>query len=143
MRNRNLIQIGMMEVRLLVDEDQSAGSMVMFEFVVPYQSRVPAAHYHEDVDEVIFGLSGTMTTTVDGERCEVRAGDTVFIPRGVVHTHENLHQETARALITMTPGLIGRRFFEEIASVINVAGKPDIEHIKEVMLLYGLVAAPR
>ena len=43
----------------------------------------------------------------------------------------------------MTPGLIGRRFFEEIASAINVIGKPDIEHVKEIMLLYGLVAAPR
>ncbi|WP_160007080.1 cupin domain-containing protein [Rhizobium sp. 18055] len=141
MRDRNLIQIGMMEVRFLIDEDQSSESLVMFEFVVPYQSRVPAAHFHSDVDEVIYGLSGTMTTTVDGERCEVRPGDTIFIPRGVVHTHENLHHETARALITMTPGLIGRRFFEEIASAINVVGKPDIEHVKEIMLLYGLVPA--
>lgn len=141
MRDRSLIQIGMMELRFLIDEDQSAGSMVMFEFTVPYQSRVPAAHYHEDVDEVIFGLSGVMTTTVDGERREVQPGETIFIPRGIVHTHENLRQETARALITMTPGLIGRRFFEELASVVNVAGKPDIEHIKEVMLLYGLSPA--
>jgi uncharacterized RmlC-like cupin family protein len=72
---------------------------------------------------------------------EVRPGETVFIPRGFVHTHENLHAETARVLITMTPGLIGRRYFEEIASAMNVVGKPDIEHVKEIMLLYGLVPA--
>jgi hypothetical protein len=65
----------------------------------------------------------------------------VFIPRGFVHTHENLHVETARVLITMTPGLIGRRYFEEIAAAMNVVGKPDIEHVKEIMLLYGLVPA--
>jgi quercetin dioxygenase-like cupin family protein len=141
MRDRDLIQIGMMELRFLVDEDQSAESLVIFEFAVPYQSRVPAAHYHSDVDEVVYGLEGRMTTTVGSEKHEVCPGQTIFIPRGVVHTHENLHPETARVLITMTPGLIGRRFFEEIASAINVVGKPDIEHVKEIMLLYGLVPA--
>jgi quercetin dioxygenase-like cupin family protein len=128
-----------MEVRLLIDEDQSSGSLVMFEFVVPPQARVPVAHFHRDVDEVIYGLSGTMTTTLDAMKHEVHAGDTVFIPRGYVHTHENLHSETAKALITTTPGLIGRRYFEEMALAINVQGKPDIEHVKAIMRLYGIV----
>ncbi|KQV84154.1 cupin domain-containing protein [Rhizobium sp. Root1220] len=141
MRDRNLIEIGNMEIRFLIDEDQSSGRIVMFEFVVPPQARVPAAHFHTDVDEVIYGLSGVITTTLDGQQHEVRPNETVFIPRGLVHTHANLHDETARCLITMTPGLIGRRFFEEIASAMNVSGKPDIEHVKEIMLLYGLVPA--
>ncbi|MBZ9789880.1 cupin domain-containing protein [Rhizobium sp. 3T7] len=141
MRDRNLIQIGAMEIRLLIDEDQSAGSLVMFEFTVPPQARVPAAHYHRDVDEVIYGLSGTMTTTLDGRKHEIAPGGTLFIPRGYVHAHENLHGESAKALITMTPGLIGRRYFEEMALAINVQGKPDIEHVKAIMRLYGLVPA--
>jgi quercetin dioxygenase-like cupin family protein len=141
MRDRRLIQIGTMEVRFLIDEDQSSESLVMFEFVVPSQARVPVAHFHREVDEVIYGISGTMTTTIDGKKHEVHPGETVFIPRGFVHIHENLHAETARVLITMTPGLIGRRYFEEIASAMNVVGKPDIEHVKEIMLLYGLVPA--
>jgi len=141
MRDRNLIQIGAMEIRFLIDEDQSAGSVVMFEFTVPSQARVPAAHYHRDVDEVIYGLSGTMTTTLDGRKHEIAPGETLFIPRGYVHTHENLRGETAKALITMTPGLIGRRYFEEMALAINVQGKPDIEHVKAIMRLYGLVPA--
>ncbi len=141
MRDRNLIQIGTMDIRFLIDEDQSSESLVMFEFTVPSQARVPAAHFHRDVDEVIHGLSGTMTTTLDGKKHQIGAGDTLFIPRGCVHTHENLHGETARVLITMTPGLIGRRYFEEMASAINVQGKPDIEHVKEIMRLYGLMPA--
>ncbi|WP_028745274.1 cupin domain-containing protein [Rhizobium mesoamericanum] len=141
MRDRNLIQIGAMEIRFLIDEDQSAGVLVMFEFMVPPQARVPAPHYHRDVDEVIYGLSGTMTTTLDGRKHEIGPGETLFIPRGYVHTHENVHGETAKALITMTPGLIGRRYFEEMALAINVQGKPDIEHVKAIMRLYGLVPA--
>lgn len=141
MRDRNLIQIGTMEIRFLIDEDQSSENLVMFEFTVPSQARVPAAHFHRDVDEVVYGLSGTMTTTLDGKKHEIRAGETLFIPRGYVHTHENLHGEIAKVLITMTPGLIGRRYFEEMASAINVHGKPDIEHVKEIMRLYGLMPA--
>jgi len=56
-----------------------------------------------------------------------------------VHQHENLHAETARVLIVLTPGSIGRRYFEEIAQEVNVPGQPDLARVKEIMPLYGLV----
>ncbi|MDA8424866.1 MAG: hypothetical protein M0Z80_01915, partial [Treponema sp.] len=61
--------------------------------------------------------------------------------RGSVHHHENLHEGTARALAVMTPGSIGQGYFEEIAEVINVPGKPDLARAREVMLRHGLVPA--
>ena len=64
-----------------------------------------------------------------------------FVRRGSVHTHENLHGETARSLIVMTPGSIGRRYFEEVAREVNVPGKPDLAKVKEIMLQHGLVPA--
>ncbi len=63
------------------------------------------------------------------------------MPRGSVHTHENLHSDTARSLIVMTPGTIGRRYFEEVAREVNVPGKPDLARVKEIMLRRGLVPA--
>jgi len=135
------IRIGAMELKFLVDETQGSGDLVMFEFSVPPQARVPAAHYHREVDEVVYGLSGTLTTTVDGKRHELRAGDSVRIPRGAVHVHENLHGETARALVVLNPGSIGRGYFEAVATVANVPGKPDIEKLKAIMQRHGLVPA--
>jgi hypothetical protein len=44
-------------------------------------------------------------------------------------------------LIVMTPGSIGRSYFEETAKAVNVPGKPDLARIKEIMLRYGLVPA--
>ena len=41
----------------------------------------------------------------------------------------------------MTPGTIGRGYFEEIAEVINVPGKPDLPKAHEIMLRHGLVPA--
>ena len=41
----------------------------------------------------------------------------------------------------LNPGTIGRRYFEEIAQVVNVPGKPDLSKVKEIMLRHGLVSA--
>jgi len=130
-----------LELRFLVDETRAAGSVVVFEFVVPPNARVPAPHYHREVDEVVYVLDGTVTTTLDGRKHELRRGESLFVPRGSVHNHENFHPETARALIMLTPGSIGRRYFEEVAREVNVPGKPDLAKIKEIMLRHGLVAA--
>jgi quercetin dioxygenase-like cupin family protein len=137
----NVVRIGALELRFLVDETHGSGSVVMFEFAIPPNARVPVAHYHRDVDEVVYGLEGTTTSTLDGTRHELRRGDTLFIPRGRVHTHENLHGETARTLIVLTPGSIGRRYFEEIAAEVNGPGKPDPARIGEIMQRHGLVPA--
>lgn len=135
------VRIGALELRFLVDETTASGSVVMFEFTVPPNARVPAPHFHKEVDEVVYALVGTTTTTLDGTKHELRAGQSLFVPRGSVHSHENLHDEVARALIVMTPGSIGRRYFEQVAREVNVPGKPDLAKVKEIMLAHGLVPA--
>lgn len=135
----SLIRIGGMELRFLVDETHGTRDVVVFEFTVPPSARVPAPHFHREVDEVVYGLEGVMTSTIDGRTHEVRPGDALFIPRGSVHHHANLHPAAARVLSVLTPGSIGRRYFEEIAQEVNVPGKPDLARIKEVMLRHGLV----
>jgi quercetin dioxygenase-like cupin family protein len=136
-RGGDLVQIGALQLRFVVDEL----NLVVFEFTVPASARVPAPHYHREVDEVIYGLEGTLTTTIDGETHELNAGNALFIPRGKVHHHQNLHPQTVRALTVLTPGSIGLRYFEEMAEVVNVPGKPDLAKVKQTMLRHGLVPA--
>jgi quercetin dioxygenase-like cupin family protein len=135
----NMVRIGSLELRFLVDETQGSGNLVMFETTVPPNARVPAPHYHRDVDEVVYGLDGTLTFTLGGEKHEIRNGDSLLVPRGIVHGFENPHAETARVLSVLTPGSIGRRYFEAVAEVINVPGKPDLARVKEIMLEHGLI----
>jgi quercetin dioxygenase-like cupin family protein len=136
-----LVRIGALELRFLIDETQGSGDLVMFEFPVPEEASVPPPHHHQEVDEAVYGLEGTLTATVDGQVHELRAGDVVFIPRGSVHHHQNLHAGTARALVVLTPGSIGRRYFEEMAAEAGGPGKPDPGRVKAVMLRHGLVPA--
>jgi quercetin dioxygenase-like cupin family protein len=76
-RSDNIVQIGSLELHFLVDETQGSGNVVMFEFVVPANARVPAPHYHREVDEVVYGLEGLLTTTLDGQKHELRKGDSL------------------------------------------------------------------
>jgi quercetin dioxygenase-like cupin family protein len=134
-----IVRIGGMELRFLVDETQGTGDLVVFELAVQPQARVPAPHFHRAVDEVVYGLEGTLTTTLDGKKHEIGPGDSLFIPRGSVHHHANLHPTRARVLNVLTPGSIGRRYFEDMAREINVPGKPDMAKLKDIMQRHGLV----
>jgi quercetin dioxygenase-like cupin family protein len=136
-----IVRIGALELRFHVDETDGAGDVVMFEFVVPSEARVPVPHYHEACDEIVYGLEGTMTTTVDGVIHDVGRGDMVFVPRGKAHHHANLHGDTARAMIVIAPGTIGRRYFEEMAELVSQPGLPDVAKMKDIMLRHGLVPA--
>ena len=133
-----VVRVGQIEHRFLVDETQGSGELVIFEFTMPPNARVPAPHYHRDVDELVYGLEGTFTSTRDGIKYDIGPGDSLFIARGRVHNHENLTSRKARGLVVMNPGTIGRRYFEEIAQAVNVPGKPDLAKVQAIMLRHGL-----
>ena len=38
----------------------------------------------------------------------------------------------------LTPGTIGRDYFEEIAQIVNAPGRPDAAQVEAVMLRHGL-----
>ena len=135
------VRIGALTLRFLVDERSSGGKAVMFEMTVPEGARVPAPHYHREVDEVVYGLSGTLTMTVDGTPHEVVQGTAVFVPRGVVHHFQNQSAGDARVLSVLTPASIGRAYFEELAAVVNAGGPPDLTRVKDIMQRHGLVPA--
>ena len=138
---REIIRVGQIEIRFLLESKDSSGQLAMFEFTVPAGTKVPAPHSHAHYDETIYGLEGVMTFTIDGRIMEVVAGETCFIPRGTVHGFNNLTLAGAKALAVVTPALIGPEFFREMAVIVNAGGPPDVEKLKAVMIRHGLVPA--
>src|SRR5580765_6667371 len=84
------IRVGQIEIRFLLESKHSNGQLAMFEFTVPAGAKVPAPHSHTHYDEIIYGLEGVMTCTVNGQQMDIAAGGTCFIPRGAVHGFNNL-----------------------------------------------------
>ena len=136
---KEIIRIGQIEIRFLLEGKDSSGQLAMFEFTVPAGAKVPMPHYHERYDEIIYGLEGVVTFTVNGQPTDIAPGQSCFIPRGAVHGFNNLDATTARALAVVTPALLGPEFFREMATIIYAGGPPDMEKIKAVMTKHGLV----
>jgi hypothetical protein len=58
-----------------------------------------------------------------------------------VHRFDNFGVGDARALVTLTPAIAGKRYFEDVAAVVNAGGPPDMAKLKAVMEKYGLIIA--
>jgi uncharacterized cupin superfamily protein len=136
------IKVGQLEIRYLVDGSQ-LGGLGLFELTVPPGSNVPPPHSHSGNEECVFVLEGTLTYSVDSDARDLRPGDWMSTPRGSVHQFSNPHQETARALIMLSPD-IGEQYFRDVGAVVNAGGPPDRVKLINVMSRYGLVpATPR
>jgi hypothetical protein len=69
------IRVGSLELRFLRSKHDTAGGLDMFEMTCPPNANMPVPHYHRDWDETIYGLSGVVTWTVDGEVVKIGPGD--------------------------------------------------------------------
>ncbi|GAC1524003.1 MAG: hypothetical protein NVS2B3_19520 [Vulcanimicrobiaceae bacterium] len=66
MGDRDTVVIGGLSVRYLIDASATRG-VGLFELTVEAGSFVPPPHSHADNHEVVYGLSGTLRYSVDGE----------------------------------------------------------------------------
>ena len=132
------IQIGSLRMEFLRTKHDTAGSLDMFRMTVPARGQMPVPHHHRDWDETAYGLEGTVTFTVDGKPHPIGPGDTLFIPRGVVHGFDNRSGADAVCLGVLTPGVLGPEYFRELAELI-AKGPPDEAVVREIMLRHGLV----
>ena len=58
---------------------------------VGYTNKKPGGehrlHYHTNAEEIIVMLKGRAIERVGDEEIEIKAGDVMFIPKGVIHSH--------------------------------------------------------
>ena len=138
------IRIGGLAIRFRLEGEASGGSVAVFEFDVAAGARVPGAHSHDAYEEMIYGLEGVLSWTLDGEQTDVGPGEVLCIRRGVVHRFDNDHEVEAKMLAIITPGILGPEYFREMAAVLEGAagGPPDPAALAEVMRRHGFSPAP-
>ena len=57
----DMIQVGALRVRFVVEAGDSKGSVSVFECFVPADGKMPAPHSHDAFEETIYGLEGVTT----------------------------------------------------------------------------------
>ncbi len=136
---KEIIKMGGLELRFLLDGDDTDGQMVMFELTIAPGAKVPVPHYHMEVDEAVYGLEGELTSIVDGQTITTGPGESLFIPRGAVHWHNNPGSVPANVLCVLSPASIGPAYFREIAALIKPGLPPDPAKATEIMVRHGLI----
>jgi quercetin dioxygenase-like cupin family protein len=78
-------------------DTQTVGKCLIF----PGQANAP--HFHPNCDEILTVLQGHITHTwKDGAEVEMREGDTITIPSGVLHQARNIGVEDAILIIVFS-----------------------------------------
>jgi quercetin dioxygenase-like cupin family protein len=139
------IKIGPLGIRFLLTGDDSGGSVSVFEVFVPVGQKLAApAHKNDAYEEVLYGVKGVLTWTVDGTPIEVGPGQALCIPRGAVHRFDNLGSEDVKQLAVITPAIMGPAYFREAAEVIGAAGggPPDRAEMTDLFRRHGMTLVP-
>jgi quercetin dioxygenase-like cupin family protein len=143
--SEEIIKIGPIEIRFLLTGDDSGGSVSVFEFTVPAGQKLAApAHKNNAYEEVLYGMKGVLTWTVDGKPIAVGPGQALCIPRGATHRFDNLGSEDVKQLAVITPAIMGPAYFRDAAEVIGSAGggPPDRAKMTEVFRRHGMTLVP-
>ena len=138
------IKIGPLGIRFLLTSDDSNGNASVFEVLVPAGQKLAApAHQNDAYEEILYGVEGVLTWTVDGTPIEVGPGQALCIPRGAVHRFDNLGSEDVKQLVIITPAIMGPAYFREAAEVIGAAkgGPPDPAKMMDVFRRHGMSLA--
>ncbi len=134
------------DIRFLLTRQDTNGSISLFEVRVSAGSKLPApAHKNDAYEEVLYGIEGVLTWTVDGTPIPVGPGQALCIPRGAVHRFDNFGSVDAKQLCLISPPIMGPEYFREAAEAIRAAasGPPDRAKMVEIFERHGMtVAAP-
>ena len=137
------IVLGGIDVRFLVEAQDSDGAATVFECTVQGGAEVPPPHSHDAFDETVYGFEGVLTFTIDGDARDIGPGNSACIRRGQVHRFVNSGTATAKFLSVATPGVFGPDYFTEIRDVLTASpdGPPDVAALLGVMRRHGITPA--
>ncbi len=97
------------EIRPLVDRTTSGVTQCsLAEEMLPPGSEV-TAHYHREIEEIYYVVSGSGLMTVGDETRKVNAGDAVYVPPGHRHTLKNTGSEPIKLILVCGPAF----FYED------------------------------
>ena len=103
----------------------------------------PPPHRHRNEDELLLVLEGRYRFLTSGEWTEVGPGGVIFIPRGAIHTYQNIGDTPSRHWVLATPSGF-ESFFRKCAVVFAEAnaGPPNMPRLLNICGEYGIEFVP-
>jgi quercetin dioxygenase-like cupin family protein len=124
--------------RVLAGAEQTNGELLVGEARLNPGDPAPGLHVHQNEDEHVYVIDGTLTVEIGGERTLAHAGDFVTLPQGVPHVFGNLSDEPVRCLGIISPVAIEGFFRAQEEYFSTLDGPPDPAHLAEIGARYGI-----
>ncbi len=116
------VPLGPNRVSFLISGQQTDGRLSLTEFAAaPPPAPAAPLHRHLDADETLYILEGEFQFIIGEEKIPAPAGSSVFIPRGTLHTIENIGSSMGRMLVVLTPSGF-EQFWAERSQQIETFG---------------------
>jgi quercetin dioxygenase-like cupin family protein len=122
--------------------EDTGGAFTLFEEAIAPQDRA-LPHLHHEEDQAFYVLKGEHEFVCDGRAIAAKAGSFVYVPRGTVHSYENVGTEPGRILILSTPAGGTERIFFELGEPATEGWPPpppaplDIAAFRATVQKYG------
>lgn len=134
------VQLGPNAVTFPLRGEETGGRYSLTQFVMaPPPNPGPPPHIHEDADEAIYVLTGSVRMGIDDEHLTGSVGSLMFVPRGRLHSIANVGDDPAAFLVILSPpGYEG--FWREMAALrAHLGGPPDEATTLALQRKYHLV----
>jgi mannose-6-phosphate isomerase-like protein (cupin superfamily) len=110
------------EITIKIGSADTGGAFTVFEGDTP-PLHGPPLHRHADQDEWWYIVDGEFRFEIDGQELLARTGDTVFAPRGSIHTFQNIGSTPGRTL-TRPSRVASMSFFRISSRPLRGARRP-------------------
>lgn len=129
-----------------VSGEDTGGAYSLTDSIVPPQGGSPP-HIHHREDEAFWVLEGELEVLVDKNKFKAGAGAFIHLPKGILHSYQNVGTGPARFLTLMVPAGL-EKFFEEVGKPGTDLSSPpqfdeeDIDKLLAVAPKYGVEIPP-
>lgn len=124
---------------LKVSARSTGGAYALFEVEAEPGERTPAHIQHRE-DECLYVIEGEFEFSLEEGSVEASPGTVFYIPKGSLHSYENVGNVLGRLVMIHTPGGPHERFFEELR---NVEEPLEAERVAGMAAAQGIEVVPR
>jgi mannose-6-phosphate isomerase-like protein (cupin superfamily) len=121
--------------------EDTGGAFTLFEeAIAPQTGALP--HLHHEEDQAFYVLEGDHRFVCDGRAFVAGAGSFLYVPRGTVHSYDNVGTEPSRLLILSTPAGGTERIVFELGKPATEGSPPppeplDLRALRTTVQKYG------
>lgn len=131
--------LGPNQVVFVLSGEDTGGTYSLIDFTMAAPPAPgPPPHIHEDADECVYVLEGTLEMGLGDERRTAAAGSVMLAPRGTLHSLANVGPGPARFVVVLAaPGFEG--YWREMAALAaRSPGPPDPDLVRDLQAKYRM-----